>query len=435
MDLNIIEIIIYILLILASGFLSSVEIAIASFGSNKIEELKEKNDKYASSFEKIQNDTNSFFGTIQITTNLALTAASILSFHIAYKIFYPMFSSSFTNTQGWIITLIALLISLILTSTLTMIFGILMPKALGFKYSESIGRLTVKPFIFFSNIFKLPVKGINYLTNIFLSIFKEKTNFSQTRMSEDEIRIIISEGVKTGAIDKTEHEIINNIFEFIDLRANEVMVPRTEMVAVDINDEYSKIINQIMQTGHSLIPAYEESSDNIVGVIHTKDFMKTFIAEQKAEIKSLIRPAYFVPESKLISEILKEMQKRGERLAIVTDEYGGTEGIITLEDILEEIVGEIGDKTKEEQKDYSILQDGKYYVLGSMTIDDFNETFNIKLPESEEYNTVAGLISFKTGKILSPGEKYEFEELVFELMKKIRQKMVQFRVYSTSRRI
>lgn len=122
------------------------------------------------------------------------------------------------------------------------------------------------------------------------------------------------------------------------------------------------------------------------------------------------------------------MQKQGERIAIVTDEYGGTEGVITMEDILEEIVGEIKDKTKSEVQEYSLLPDGKYYVLGSMMIDDFNEAFNIELDESDEYNTVAGFISYKTGKILNPGEKFEYKELTFELIKKIRQKMVQFKV-------
>jgi putative hemolysin len=179
-----------------------------------------------------------------------------------------------------------------------------------------------------------------------------------------------------------------------------------------------------------LIPVYEGSPDNIIGVIHTKDFMKSFVYGVPVQIKSLIRPAYFIPETKLISEILKEMQKRGERIAIVTDEYGGTEGMITMEDILEEIVGKIKDSTKTELKDYTRLPDGKYYVLGSMSIDDFNESFNLTLPVSEEYNTVAGFIADRTGKILNTGETFEFEVLIFELIKKIRQKMVQFKVYS-----
>ena len=249
-------------------------------------------------------------------------------------------------------------------------------------------------------------------------------------MSEDEIRVIISESVKSGTLNKTEQEIIENIFEFNDLHANEVMIPRTEMSAIEMVNDKSEIMKYIIKTGHSLLPVYEDSLDNIVGVLHTKDFIKSMAEEAIGDIKSLVRPAYFVPETKLISEILKEMQKRGERLAIVTDEYGGTEGVITMEDILEEIVGDLGDTSQSEIKNYSLLPDGKYYILGLMDISEFNEIFNIDLPESDEYNTIAGFISYNTGKILNVGESFEHNSLTFELIKKIRQKMVQFRVYS-----
>ncbi|OGU75995.1 MAG: hypothetical protein A2W11_07770 [Ignavibacteria bacterium RBG_16_35_7] len=249
-------------------------------------------------------------------------------------------------------------------------------------------------------------------------------------MSEDEIRVIISESVKSGTLNKTEQEIIENIFEFNDLHANEVMIPRTEMSAIEMVNDKSEIMKYIIKTGHSLLPVYEDSLDNIVGVLHTKDFIKSIAEESQVDIKSLIRPAYFVPETKLISEILKEMQKRGERIAIVTDEYGGTEGVITMEDILEEIVGDLGDTSQSEVKNFSLLPDGKYYVLGSMDISEFNEIFNIDLPESDEYHTIAGFISYSTGKILNTGESYKYNSLTFELIKKIRQKMVQFRVYS-----
>jgi putative hemolysin len=202
------------------------------------------------------------------------------------------------------------------------------------------------------------------------------------------------------------------------------------MIAINLNEDDEKNIASIIKTGHTLVPVYENSLDNIIGILHTKDVMKSIIEQQKYSIKNLLRPAYFVPETKLISEILKDMQKQGERIAIVTDEYGGTEGVITMEDILEEIVGELKDKTKSEIQDYSVSPEGKFYILGSMMIDDFNETFNIDLEESVEYNTVAGFISYKTGKILNPGENFEYKALTFELIKKIRQKMVQFKVSS-----
>jgi CBS domain containing-hemolysin-like protein len=156
--------------------------------------------------------------------------------------------------------------------------------------------------------------------------------------------------------------------------------------------------------------------------------MKPLLSGIIPEIKNVLRPAYFIPESKYISETLKDMQKRGERLAIVTDEYGGTEGAITIEDILEELVGEIGNNGN--LSEFTRLPNGKYYILGSMTVDDFNDIFNYQLPYSDEYNTVAGFIADSTGKILNVGEHFKFKSLQFELVKKIRQKMVQFMVYS-----
>jgi len=430
MDTSSIELILFSLFIILSGFLTASEIAISSFGDNKIEELKEKKDKLFSIFQSIHDNPEDLFGTIKLMNIVSIIISSMLGFHFSQFHLYPQIvksESAFLQEYGVIISSI---IALLVISSIALIFTLLVPKAIGFKFADRLGRFSVKILMPFSGIFKYPVRFISFLSNLFLIPFKEKTNFSQTRPSEDEILGIISNGVKSGTIDETEQEIIENVFEFNDLKANEVMVPRIDMISVDLDDEREAIIKEILRTGHSLIPAFRESPDNIIGVLHTKDFTRSFIEKKNFSFKTLIRPAYFIPETKHISEVLKEMQQRGERLAVVTDEYGGTEGLITMEDILEEIVGELKDKTKKEIVEYSKLPDEKYYVLGSMYIDDFNETFNFMLPESDEYNTVAGFIALNTGKILNTGESYEFKGLKFELIKKIRQKMVQFKVYS-----
>jgi putative hemolysin len=430
MQHQIVEIILFLIAIFLAGYLSAAEIAIASFGVQKIDELKERGDKTAPLFDSIKKDANAFFGTIQVVTNLSIITASILAFIIAVQFIQPLMSNSEIDFINQYPRIISAIIAILVVSFLIMIFGILIPKVIGFKYAEGIGKTSIRPLIYLTRLLKFPVEIVTKVSNVLLAPFKERTSFSQTRISEDEIRILISEGLKSGAIDETEHTIIENVLEFNDLRANEVMIPRTEMVAVDFNEDYTQCANEIIKSGHTLIPAFEESADNIIGVIHTKDFFKSYIEQKPVVLKNLVRPAYFVPETKLISEILKEMQKRGERLAIVTDEYGGTEGIITVQDILEEIVGEFADNVEGNKKEFTKLPDGKYYVLGSMTIEDFNESFNINLPDSEEYNTVAGFIADKSGKILNSGEVFRYENLVFELIKKIRQKMVQFKVYA-----
>jgi len=338
-------------------------------------------------------------------------------------------SSSFWSTG------VSIIITAIVITIVILIFNVLVPKAIAYRYPDFIAKSSIKIILLLSTLLKIITGAITSLSNIILLPFKEKTNFSQERPSEDEILDIISDGVKSGTIDEADQEIIENIFEFNDLKANEVMIPRTEMISINLENDDEKSLNDIIKSGHTLVPIYENSLDNIVGILHTKDVMKSILEKQKYSVRNLIRPAYFVPETKLISDILKDMQKQGERIAIVTDEYGGTAGVITMEDILEEIVGEIRDKTNSEIQNYSILPDGKYYVLGSMYIDEFNEVFNVELEESAEYNTVAGFISFKTGKILNPGDIFEYESLSFELIKKIRQKMVQFKVSNQSNKL
>ncbi len=429
MDLITLEIISLIIFIFIASFLSAAEVSIASFGANKIEELKEKKDKSAADFESIQKNSDSFFGTIQLITTFSLFFSALIGFHLIYHFLDSVLSGMniyFITTH---VFFISCLITAAIFSLITLICVALIPKAIGFKYAETIAKWSVKSLILLTSLFKHPTRIISKISNIFLSLFNEKTSFSQTRLSEDEIRIIISEGVKTGAIDATEKEIIENVFEFNDLRAYEVMVPRTDMAAIEVTEDIIKIKEVILNSRHSLIPVYENTIDNILGVLHSKNIMKYFIENRDIDLRALIGPIYFVPDKKLISEILKEMQKRGERLAIVTDEYGGTEGVISMEDIIEEIVGEFSDANIQ-SSEYLKMPDGKYNILGSMSIDDFNDTFNIELPESEEYNTIAGFISYKTGKILNIGETFEYESLSFELIKKIRQKMVQFKIFS-----
>jgi len=411
----------------ANFLLASAEIALAAFGETKIDELKESNDKYVSYFEKLNKNQEQVYSSIHLVFTFLTVLISIIGYFLFSGWIYPQLV--FITNQSQIYSIgISIVFTTILVTLIVLIFNVLVPKAIAYKYSDSIGKRSIKIILMISSTLKLVTASITALSNLILLPFKERINFSQERPSEDEILDIISDGVRSGTIDEADQQIIENIFEFNDLKADEVMIPRTEMIAINLNEEDEKNIESIIKTGHTLVPVYENSLDNIIGILHTKDVMRSIIEKQKYTLKSLLRPAYFVPETKLISEILKDMQKQGERIAIVTDEYGGTEGVITMEDILEEIVGEIKDKTKSEILDYSTSPDGKIYVLGSMVIDDFNEVFNFALEESDEYNTVAGFISFKTGKILNPGDKFEYNGLTFELIKKIRQKMVQFKI-------
>lgn len=421
--------ILFVLFILINFLLASSEIALATFGENKIEELKEKQDKYVSYFEKLNSKQEEVYSS----TQLAITFFNVIISIIGYFLFATLILNYFSQIlirQDVAPLILTVLLTAIINTFIILIFVYLVPKAIAYRYADFIGRKSVRYVLILSGILKYITGSITFLSNIILLPFKEKISFSQERPSEDEILDIISDGVISGAIDEEDKKIIENIFEFNDLKADEVMIPRTEMIAINLLDDSDNNIDKMIKSDQQFIPAYEKSLDNILGVINIKDVIKNVWNDQKFSLRDLIHPIYFVPETKLISEILRDMQKQGERIAIVTDEYGGTEGVITMEDILEEIVGEIKDKSKSEIPSYNKLADGKYYVLGSMNVDEFNDIFNYELPESDEYNTIAGFIAEKTGKILSPGEKFEYENLIFELTKKNKQKMVQFRVYS-----
>lgn len=419
---------VFVMILFANFLLAAAEIALAAFGETKIDELKENSDKYVPYFEKLNENQEQVYSSIHLAFTFLTVLTSIIGYFLFSNWIYPSLLSLLNLSSIYSIG-ISILTTTILVTLSILVFNVLVPKAIAYRYSDFIGKRSIKIVLLLSSTLKFVTEAITALSNIILLPFKEKINFSQERPSEDEILDIISDGVKSGTIDEADQEIIENIFEFNDLKADEVMIPRTEMVAINLIEEDEKNIASIIKTGHTLVPVFENSLDNIIGILHTKDVMKSIIEKKKYSLKQLLRPAYFAPETKLISEILKDMQKQGERIAIVTDEYGGTEGVITMEDILEEIVGEIKDKTKSEVQDYSVSPEGKFYILGSMVIDDFNETFNIQLEESDEYNTVAGFVAYKTGKILNPGEKFDFKNLTFELIKKIRQKMVQFKIF------
>lgn len=416
-----------VILLIVNFLLSVSEIALGAFGENKISELEENNDPDADIFKKFLLNQDAVYGSLNFLYTINLVIISILGYLIINDYLFNFFKQ-YEGLQGIAVILSLLITSLSLTFVV-LILNVLIPKSIAFKYSDYIGRKSVRKILFISNIFSPFSSSATFLANLFLRPMKEKIAFSETKPFEDEILDIISDGVKSGTVDQTEQEIIENIFETTDLTVEQVMIPRTEMVALDVLDDYKENIQKIIQTGHTLIPVYEKNIDNIIGILHTKDLMKASISGEKIDFKELMRPAYFVPENKPIFQTLKEMQKQGQRVAIVTDEYGGTEGMITIEDILEEIIGEIKSE-REEFAEYNKGSDEKYYVLGTMNISDFNEVFNYKLPESDDYNTVAGFVASKSGMILNPGDKFEFDDLVFELIKKIRQKMVQFRIYS-----
>lgn len=413
-------------LVVLNGFFSGSEIAIISFRKTRVQALIEQGSRTARVIRELQSHPDSFFATIQIGVTVVGTVASAFGGvqmvpHLSPLIRMIPYAGDFASEISFVVLVGGI-------SYLTLVLGELVPKSLALHYSETFALIVAYPLHFFSRVFIFFTTFLTFSSNIILRIFKDRTSFSETRLSAEEIRHLLEEGVKAGTIERSEHEMIENVLDMNDTAAREVMIPRVDIVAI-ASDSTEDEIRKLVETYHSRLPVYNENLDNIIGILHVKDLMRVLARKEKAALPELLRPAYFVPESMKIGSILKEMQKRKSHIAIVVDEFGGTSGLLTMEDILEEIVGEIQDVTERpDETDIFPLPDGQHLVAGSCALADFNEFFQVELPESESYTSLAGFILEKAGRFPEVGERIQVGDITFELVKRAKQKLVQFRV-------
>ncbi|MCX6136988.1 MAG: hemolysin family protein, partial [Ignavibacteriales bacterium] len=232
-----------------------------------------------------------------------------------------------------------------------------------------------------------------------LRVLRKLLPLKDLALSEADMMQLLEEGKRSGAIDKTEHELIESIFEFTDTTVKEIMVPRTDVVSVDISMPREKLLRLVIDEGYSRIPVYDGSLDNIIGILYTKDLLSVFEHRGLIILQDVIRPPFLVPESKKISALMRELQTKHQHMAIVIDEFGGMEGIVTMEDIVEEIVGEIKDEYDEDKKDVELSSDGASLISGGMSVSDFNERFGASLPEGADYETISGFLHKRAGRI------------------------------------
>jgi len=252
------------------------------------------------------------------------------------------------------------------------------------------------------------------LKRIFVDILI-KWGILKTELSEDEIKQVIDAGTERGVLDKTEHELIKSILEFSDITAKEIMVPRPDVVALDLHMTREVLMRRVIDEGYSRMPVYENTIDNIVGVVYTKDLLNLLEHRDLIILQDILRTPFFIPESKKISQLLRELQQNKVHLAIVIDEHGGTEGIVTMEDIIEEIVGEILDEYDEATKSVVQSSDGSAIVEATMSINDFNQQFGAQLPETSDYETLAGFLQKVTGRLPELHEEIRQNDFIFTI--------------------
>jgi CBS domain containing-hemolysin-like protein len=285
------------------------------------------------------------------------------------------------------------------------------------------------PLQFFFQIFKPAIWVLNAASSVILKALGIELSQSDQRVhSAEELEIMVSEGAKSGVLNKTEQKMLENIFEFSDTTVREVMVPRTEVVGLNLNISRDKLVSIVTEEGYSRLPVYKDSLDNIVGVIYTKDLLTLFEHRDLIVLQDVLRPAYFVPESAKISKLLRDLQTQKLHMAIVIDEFGGTQGLVTMEDILEEIVGEIHDEYDEIVKEVEQSPDGSALVDARIDIKVFNDRFNSAVPEDPEYETLNGFLYKITGKIPEIKEEIRYDNLLFTVLKKSQRRIRQVKV-------
>ena len=383
-----------IILILINAFFASSELAVLSLNENKTRKQAEDGDKKAAMLLRMVEAPSSFLSTIQI----GITLAGFLASAFAASNFAARLSALL---RGWGLTLLSpgalysvcvVLITLIL-SYFTLIFGELVPKRVAMKSPEKVAKFAGPVILALATVMKPVVAFLAASTNLVLRLAGVDPKAENEQVTEEEIRMLVDIGEEKGVIEESEAELIENVFEFNNITAADVMVHRTDMTALCIRDSAEEILAVIRESGFSRFPVYDEDADDIVGVLSTREFLLNAQSASPLPLGKLLRAPYLVPETIRADVLLREMQKKKAHMAVVLDEYGGTSGLITMEALLEEIVGDIYDEFDEqEEQDIMPLEENLWRIQGGAPLDEINEALHVSLPEDEEFDTLGGLI-------------------------------------------
>ena len=406
------KLILLAVLILINAFFAAAEIAVISLSETRLRRQAEGGDKKAEKLLKLTQAPDHFLSAIQI----AITLAGFLSSAFAADSFSDPLVKWLVEKQGVtaldpaaLNDLMVVLITIVL-SYFSLVLGELVPKRIAMKKTEWVARSTVGAVSVMAAVFRPVIWLLSKSTNGALRLLHIDPRADQEDVSEDEIRMMVDLGEERGAIETSEKELIENIFEFNNTTAEDVMVHRTDMVMVWAQDTNEDIINAILASGRSRFPVYEEDADHIVGVLNTRDFLLSAQEDQPKPLADLLRPAYFVPESVRTDVLFRDMQSKKVHMAIVVDEYGGTSGLVTMEDLLEEIVGNIYDEFDPlEEKDIEQVEPGVWTVSGSCELERIAEALEVEFPEEEESDTLGGLVFAQLSVIPEDGSQLEVD--------------------------
>ncbi|MHC6180500.1 hemolysin family protein [Clostridium sp. JNZ X4-2] len=423
------ELMLILVLTVINAFFSAIEMAIVALNRNRISYLAEEGNKRAEIILQLLKEPSNFLATIQVGITLAgffasAFAATTLSTKFAF----------FLNKLGIPYSdKISVIVITILLSYVTLVFGELLPKRVALQNSEAMSMALIKPILFISKIMLPFVKLLSGSTTILMKLFNVSTEDIENRVSEEEIRSMLEEGQETGVFNQSEKEMIEGVFKFDDKLAKEVMTPRTEVFVIDIDDLDSNTVESIIEEKYSRIPVYKDDIDNIIGILYIKDLFAKLMKSSvnNIDIKSMLRTPYFVPENKNIDVLFKELQSTKNHMAILIDEYGGFSGIVTIEDLIEEVMGNIFDEYDDNEQYINKIDQNTYLVSGLLSIDEVNEFLNLDL-KSDNSDTIGGFVVELLGSIPKEEEEntVEYGDVIFKVEKVDEKRIESLKIYT-----
>jgi putative hemolysin len=423
-----------LVLIALNAFFAASEIAFISLNDHKIRLQAEEGNSKAQLIKKLLDEPSGFLATIQIGITLAgFLASAFASETFADKIVRLMKLTGLPLPESVLKTVSMIAVTVIL-AYFTLVLGELVPKRLAMQKAEAISQIVIRPLRALSVLTYPFVKLLTISTNFFVRLLGVDPHAEDEHATEEEIRLMIDVGEEKGTIDEIEKVMINNIFEFDNKTVAEIMTHRTKIVALPVEADFNQVIEMINAEKYTRMPVYEKNIDNIIGILHSKDIFE-YISKKSSEtfnLKNILRQPYFVPSSKRTDELFTEMQRQKIHMAIIIDEYGGTAGLVTMEDLVEEIVGNIFDEYDEEESQIEKLDENTFLINGSLSLDLVRDYLDVELP-TEDYETLSGFIVGQLGRIPRKDDhpSLEYNGLVFKVEKVEHRRIAKVKVCRT----
>jgi magnesium and cobalt exporter, CNNM family len=392
-------------LILANGFFSAAEISIVAVRKSRVAQLITEGRGAARIVAELKEDPTRFLATAQIGITVVASMASVIGGAAAVRFLEPGLRTLLPPFLAQWAEFVSLAITVVCISYLTLVLGELAPKSLGLRHSERLALIGAGPIHRLSQIANPLVKLLTGSTDAVLWLFGQSARAQEAFVSEEEVKHMVREGAQHGIFDEAERQLIHSVFEFTDTSVREVMVPRSEVHAVEAGSPLPEILKTLVETGFSRMPVFQDDLDHVIGIVHIKDLLREVEKPQPASLAAVMHPAFFVPDSMQISDLLRELQSRRTHMAIVVNEFGTVIGLVTIEDLLEEIVGEIRDEFDvDEEQPVQELSDGSLLVQGSLPLGELKERYGTPFDETPDYRTVAGLVLARLKRIPRGGE-------------------------------